>query len=349
MTEGASGGIVGACVILALSFLVGAPGNLLVIWTILRHMKRRSHTVTLILHLAAADLLVLITVPLWIYAFARSWVFGEAACKAMTYIIYSCTHSSVFLITVMSVERFVSVRYPVASLRWKNKKNVLSKVLLVLWSAALLFSIPAILTKVVDEEDGEVQCLYRRYSSTGQEIACLLLEILVGFVVPFSVLAVCYGCLLCQIKRLTFRTKQKSTALIAAVVAVFLLCWLPHQVGNVLSLVIIDIQESNPSMADSLETARDATVYMAGALIFIGSSVNPLLYVFAARHFRGSLQATGILSFFRHISISGADDGAKELSVMSKRRGSENDCTKYTTDTKVSTDADLNPCEDNSS
>ncbi|KAK9542552.1 hypothetical protein VZT92_000404 [Zoarces viviparus] len=81
------GGTAVACVILGLSFLVGAPGNLLVIWTILRHVKQRSHTVVLILHLAVADLLVLITLPLWIYSLVHTWVFGEALCKALVYIV----------------------------------------------------------------------------------------------------------------------------------------------------------------------------------------------------------------------------------------------------------------------
>ncbi|CAB1450213.1 unnamed protein product [Pleuronectes platessa] len=84
------GGTAAACVILGLSFLVGAPGNLLVIWTILRHIKQRSHTVVLILHLAVADLLVLITLPLWIYSLAHSWVFGEASCKAIVFVITAC-------------------------------------------------------------------------------------------------------------------------------------------------------------------------------------------------------------------------------------------------------------------
>ncbi|XP_035251785.1 leukotriene B4 receptor 1-like [Anguilla anguilla] len=346
MAEGFSGVTVGACVILALSFLVGAPGNLLVIWTILRHVKRRSHTVVLILHLAAADLLVLVTLPLWIYSFARSWVFGEAACKAMVYIIYSCMYSSVFLITAMSVERFLAVCYPVASLHWKSKENVLSKVLLALWLAAFLFSVPVIPTQALDKEGGEEQCLYREYSSAGQEAACLLLEILVGFVVPFSVLAVCYGCLLGRIKQMTFKTKQKSTALIAAVVAVFLLCWLPHQVGNVLSLVSISAKESSPKTAVSLEAARETVSLIAGAMVFVSSSVNPLLYVFAARYFRGSFRVTGIRRLFHHISHSGTGEGAKELSVVSRSKSSQSELTKCSTDTKVFTDVDLNACED---
>lgn len=140
-----AGGTVVACVILGLSFLVGVPGNLLVIWTILRHVQQRSHTVVLILHLAAADLLVLITLPLWIYSLAHSWVFGEASCKAMVYVINTCMYSSVFLITLMSVERFLVIRYPFKMLRWKTKA-IMDNALVAIWALAFLLGISSILT-----------------------------------------------------------------------------------------------------------------------------------------------------------------------------------------------------------
>ncbi|KAF6716927.1 C-C chemokine receptor type 1 [Oryzias melastigma] len=112
-----------ACVILGLSFLIGVPGNLFVIWTILRSMKRRSHTVMLILHLAVADTVVLITLPLWIYSMAHTWEFGEGTCKALVYFISTCMYSSIFFITLMSVERFVAISHPFVMLRWGNKNT----------------------------------------------------------------------------------------------------------------------------------------------------------------------------------------------------------------------------------
>lgn len=195
-------GIAVSCVILGLSFLIGAPGNLLVIWTIVKHVKHRSHTVMLILHLAVADLLVVITLPIWIYSLARSWVFGENMCKATVFLIYTCMYSSVFLITLMSVERFVAVRYPFTSVGWRRKK-ALNQVLVALWIAAFLFSIPVILTQVVDTIEGEEQCFYQQYQSTTQELVCVLLETLVGYIFPFSVLVVCYGCLCGKIDQIT--------------------------------------------------------------------------------------------------------------------------------------------------
>ncbi|KAM7423845.1 hypothetical protein PAMA_000284 [Pampus argenteus] len=343
-------GTVVACVILGLSFLVGIPGNLLVIWTILRHIKQRSHTVVLILHLAVADLLVLITLPMWIYSLARSWVFGDASCKAMVFMINACMYSSVFIITLMSVERFIAVRYPFASLDWKRKK-ALSKVLLVLWTAAFLFSIPVIPTlgpahQGSGEED---ECLYRHYNSVTYELVCVLLETLVGYIVPFSILVVCYGCLCSRITQMTLKSKRKSMVLIATIVVVFAICWTPHHIGNVLSLIILAIKNSFPEAAERMECVRSTMTFIAGAMVFISSSINPLLYMFAARSFRSSLRDTGIQQLFRHISSTSPGDGNRELAFVSKRQSIQTHSSQCLSESKDQMDILIKMCENSPS
>ncbi|MED6234598.1 hypothetical protein ATANTOWER_011680 [Ataeniobius toweri] len=300
------GGTVVACVILGLSFLVGAPGNLLVIWTILRHVKQRSHTVVLILHLAAADLVVLITLPLWIYSLAQSWVFGLTCCKAMVFVINAF---------------------------WK-RKHALNKVLLALWSAAFLFSIPIILTQTVGEDDGKAHCLYREYTSHTQELVCLLLETVVGYMLPFSILVVCYVCLCSRITQMTFRSKRKSTVLITSIVVAFAICWTPHQIGNIISLIILAIEGSFSDTAQNLETVRQTMAFVAGAMVFISSSINPVLYMFAARSFRESLRDTGIQKLFRHISSTSPGEGNREVSFVSRRQSNQTTSSQCVTDSK---------------
>uniref|UniRef100_A0A3Q2XGK5 Si:dkey-148a17.6 n=1 Tax=Haplochromis burtoni TaxID=8153 RepID=A0A3Q2XGK5_HAPBU len=327
------GGTVVACVILGLSFLAGAPGNLLVIWTILRHVEKRSHTVVIILHLAVADLLVLITLPLWIYSLAYSWIFGVVSCKAMVFMINTCMYSSVFLITLMSVERFVAVRYPFASAHWK-RKQALNKVLLVLWIAALLFSIPVIPTQIVDKDSGKDSCLYREYTSVTQELVCVLLETLVGYIIPFSILVVCYGCLCSRITRMTLKSKRKSTILIASVVVAFGICWTPHHIGNILSLIILGTENSYKDVAEHLENVRTTMVFVTGAMVFISSTVNPILYMFAARSFRSSLRDTGIQKLFRHISSTSPGEGNREVSYVSKRPSNQTSTSHVLSESK---------------
>ncbi|KAL7831136.1 hypothetical protein SRHO_G00306380 [Serrasalmus rhombeus] len=340
--DGAYAGMLGACVILAVCFVVGVPGNLLVIWTIVRHVKKRSHTVLVILHLAVADLLVLVTLPLWIYSLAHSWVFSEAVCKAMVYIINACMYASVFLITIMSVERFLAIRYPFALASWR-RKQALNKVLLIVWVASFLLSIPVIVTQVLGGNLGEEQCLFRAYESNIQEAVILLFESLMGFVIPFSILLVCYGCLFSRIAQMNLRSKKKSTVLIATVVVLFALCWIPHHVENFLSLVLLTLQE-NSQEAKTLHSAVEAMTIVAGALVFVSSTVNPVLYVFAARNFRSSLRDTGIQKLFRHLSSTATGEGNKELSYVSRRQSSQTTTSQCCTESKAQIDLLVDIC-----
>ncbi|XP_066510948.1 leukotriene B4 receptor 1-like [Hoplias malabaricus] len=283
-----------ACTILALCFVVGTPGNLLVVWTVLKHVKQHSHTVLLVLHLAIADLLVLVTLPLWIYSLARSWVFGQFTCKAMVYLIYSCMYTSVFLITIMSMERFMAVRFPFKMLQWKTS-DIMYRILAVAWALAFLLGIPAFLARQLDEsEDGTQNCHSTEYSSVAIEVFCMSLETLVGFVIPFFILAVCYCNVASQLRQIQSRTKQKSAFLIGSVVAAFALCWLPHHILNVISVTHL--------LVDSSNWLPDAVVFVSGSLAFISSSVNPMLYAFAARNFQGGLKKSAMAKLFQELT-----------------------------------------------
>lgn len=334
-------GIVGACVIMAICFVVGTPGNLLVVWTIMRHVKQRSHTVLLIMHLAIADLLVVFTLPLWIYSLAWSWVFSEVVCKAMVYVIYACMYASIFLITIMSVERFLVVRYPFSLATWR-KKQMLNKLLLVVWVVSFLLSIPVIITQVLGEDNGQKQCLYREYKSNTQEAVLLLLESLVGFVIPFSILVLCYGCLYSRITQMSFRSKRKSTLLIASVVVVFALCWIPHHITNLLSLVYLALENSEEGK--TIEDAVNAMHMISSSLVFVSSTINPVLYVFAARSFRTSLKDTGIHKLFRHLSSTMAGEGNRELSFVSKRQSSQTNTSQCCMESKAQIDLLVDIC-----
>ncbi|XP_041844173.1 leukotriene B4 receptor 1-like [Melanotaenia boesemani] len=318
------GGTAAACLILGLSFLVGAPGNLLVIWTILRHVKQRSHTVTLILHLAVADMLVLVTLPLWIYSLAHSWIFGEACCKAMVFIINASMYSSVFLITVMSVERFLAICHPFVMMRLKTE-TAMNRCLVLLWFLALLLGVPAALTQTVDESDETETCFFREFLPS-QAIIFLCLESLLGFVLPFIILSICYCLVAVQLKKMTFRSKQKSRILVHTLVIAFMLCWLPYHIINIIDLVCILQSDTDH------ECVPDSLIFGSGALAFVSSSVNPLLYSFFARNFRGSLKESRLVGLFQEMVTH--TNKLRELAMQHQTgQGAANTQTEETSDT----------------
>lgn len=307
LSEEFDGSTAVACVILGLSFLVGAPGNVLVIWTILRHVKQHSHTVVIILHLAVADLLVLITLPLWIYSLVHTWVFGAVLCKTLVYTVTVCMFSSIFLITVMSVERFLAICHPFLMMRWKTKSNI--KIYLVLlWLLAFLLGVPA-LTQNLENTDGNVQCFTRELNSDTNTIIILCLETLLVFIVPFIVLSICYCLVAAQIKKMSFNSKEKSMVLIHSVVIAFTVCWLPYHVINIIDLICI---LSWPDTDD--DCVSKPIIFIVGALVFISSSVNPVLYAFFAKNLQGSLEESRLVRLFKEIATN--TNKVRELAVQ---------------------------------
>ncbi|XP_053126526.1 leukotriene B4 receptor 1-like [Hemicordylus capensis] len=301
-----------ACTILSLAFIIGVPGNTFVIWTICGRMKQRSPTIVMILNLAIADLLVLGTLPIWIYSIAKTWVFGLITCKILTFLIYSSMYASVFLIVALSMERFMAVFYPFAIQRWKKKKAT-SLGLLLIWLLSIAFGAGGIPFKGVDDEDG-IECMVVSYYSNTQLIACLLLETLVGFVVPFAIISICYVCVGRRISKMTCPSKRRSAMLITAVVVAFALCWLPHHTINLISIAAALTEDSHPEGSKALENISEVGSYIAGSIALISSCINPLLYAFAARNFQSSVRFERLSKLFELMIPSVREGGTKEAS-----------------------------------
>ncbi|XP_041046822.1 C3a anaphylatoxin chemotactic receptor-like [Carcharodon carcharias] len=309
-----------ASIILSLACLFGVPGNALVIWIILFTMRtQRSPTVVLILNLAITDVLVLITLPVWIYAFVHGWAFGEPLCKLLSCVIYCNMYASIFLITVMSVERFMAVIYPFASQRWRRSK-VFVRVVLAIWILAFLFSVPVLIYQAVGDDDtGQHQCLYMQFDTDQQEMLCTVLQIVVGFLIPFSVLSICYFCIGRKVKQLSFNTQNRTGAVISSVLIVFFICWAPHHVLNLISVIALMSKTTDQTLSDTLTDIYNSGIYIAGALAFINSCINPVLYAFAARNIRNGFRLSALAKLFDQMTHSVKEESRKGCTDTTKK------------------------------
>ncbi|KAM4614077.1 leukotriene B4 receptor 1-like [Discoglossus pictus] len=294
---------VAVCVVLSLAFLIGIPGNLLVIWSICGKLKSRYSTTTLIVNLAFADFMVLVTLPIWIYSFADQWIFGVIFCKTLVYLIYSSMYASLFLVTLMSIERFLAVFRPFALQKW-NRQQVFLKVVISIWLLAAMLGIPILPFQNTHEADGRLQCTSRDYSSTKQRLACLVLETLFGFFIPFCIICTCYACLRKRIQNMNYMVKKRSDTLITSVVVVLVLCWTPHHVFNLLDIISVLLEFSHPDLSVALEEITETGVYISGALTFLSSCVNPVLYAFAAQRFRSQTRFSKLVKLFETVGAS---------------------------------------------
>ncbi|XP_042804340.1 C3a anaphylatoxin chemotactic receptor [Panthera onca] len=114
--------IILSMVILSLTFLLGLPGNGLVLWVAGLKMQRTVNTVWF-LHLTLADFLCCLSLPFSLahLALQGHWPYGWLLCKLIPSIIVLNMFASVFLLTVISLDRCLLVLKPI----WcQNHRNV---------------------------------------------------------------------------------------------------------------------------------------------------------------------------------------------------------------------------------
>ncbi|XP_038611977.1 somatostatin receptor type 1, partial [Tachyglossus aculeatus] len=283
-------GSVGGAVLIALVYslvcLVGLGGNSMVIFVILRHARMRTATNLYILNLAVADELLLLSVPFLVTAaLLRHWPFGAALCRLLLSLDALNMFTSVYGLTVLSVDRYVAVVHPLRAARLRRPR-VAKLVSAAVWALALLVMLPiAVLARTAANRDGTVACNVlmpepaRRWLVGFALYTCLL-----GFVLPVGAIGLCYALILAKLRGVALRagwqqrrhSERKITVMVVSVVSVFVLCWMPFYVVQLVSV---------------FAGRGDATVSQLAVILgYANSCANPILYGFLSEPFKRSFQ-----------------------------------------------------------
>ena len=121
-----------------------------------RYTKMKTATNIYIFNLALADALVTTTMPFQSTDYLlNSWPFGEVVCKVFISIDYYNMFTSIFTLTMMSVDRYVAVCHPVKALDFRTpiKAKMINVCIWILSSAA---GIPALLLGGTQTTNGEI-------------------------------------------------------------------------------------------------------------------------------------------------------------------------------------------------
>uniref|UniRef100_A0A8C1T6W7 Leukotriene B4 receptor 2a n=1 Tax=Cyprinus carpio TaxID=7962 RepID=A0A8C1T6W7_CYPCA len=277
-----SGTITGAA-ILGLVFLLGVPGNVFIIWSILARARHRSITTLLILNLAFADgFLMLLTPFFMVYLAQGSWIFGQTLCKSLFYLCSANMYASIFLIMLMSLHRLVAIVWPKRVGALTNRR-MLTWVLAGLWVLALGLSAPVLVFRTINETlkvnnetpSIECDCKHSEYQYVVMQYGT---ETLLGFLLPYSVIIGSYVCILRRIRQTRFRRHIRSEKLILVIIITFGLFWLPYHIINMVQ-VADALQKKEPPKEKWILRVLTSTV------AFVSSCINPVLYTFAGKSF----------------------------------------------------------------
>lgn len=127
----------------SLVFVIGTIGNVLVILTVATVKQMRNTTNALILHLAIANLsFVLMCIPHTIYGYVvRSYNFPRLLCKLANTLMYLSAYVCIYILVLMSIDRFLGVVYAVKSTKYRTERNAHLAVIVV-WLVGIILASP---------------------------------------------------------------------------------------------------------------------------------------------------------------------------------------------------------------
>uniref|UniRef100_UPI0037E721B5 chemerin-like receptor 1 n=1 Tax=Semicossyphus pulcher TaxID=241346 RepID=UPI0037E721B5 len=280
-------------IIYCLAFVLGVLGNGVVIWVTGFKMKKTVNTVWF-LNLAVADFLFTASLPLTVTYLVLDfhWPFGKFMCKLNSAISSLNIFASVYILVVISVDRCVSVVWPVWAQNYRSVRKA-SCVSLGVWVLALILSFPDLVFRDTDLSDDKVTCFdnYTLSDVDDESMYELLMfrfkaktitRLLLGFVVPFTVIVSCYAVIIHRLRRnrTLARKLRRSVKIIAVVITAFFLCWAPYHIFNLIELAYF--MNNSPTLLIVITIGMPITTGLA----FINSCLNPLLYVFMGQGFR---------------------------------------------------------------
>ncbi|NWS66774.1 CLTR2 protein, partial [Crotophaga sulcirostris] len=270
-------------------FFLGAVGNGLSIYVFFQSSQRKTSVNIYMQNLAVSDLMFVSTLPFraTYYLMGSHWIFGDIVCRIMTYTFYVNMYCSIYFLTVLSVVRFIAIVYPFRHLKITNMKYA-RITCAAIWVFVLAASSP-LLSKAINKYNNSTTCLDLDSSSTQGLHMMNIFVLIVGFILPFCTIIVCYvfavKALLKsrtpQCKNVFCRRKALSTIIITLIL--FLLCFLPYHILRTVYLMRNSCSQTDPPVHKAL--------VVAFCLASMNSCLDPLLYYFAAENFKARIRS----------------------------------------------------------
>ncbi|XP_048828203.1 G-protein coupled receptor 15-like [Brienomyrus brachyistius] len=270
-------------VLYALVFCSGIFGNILVIYLMMVKNKQQRLVDVFITHLAVADLVFLVTLPLWIISLSLDdyWPFGDFLCKFSSYVISVNMFSSIFLLTCMSADRFMAIVMALNTRRMRTKRYAHLTVLMV-WITSLILGSHSFHSRAVKASSCQD-------TASPTKVVFTLMTRVIAFLLPLVIITFCYSAVALklyqhfQVASKAERKKRRSIRIGLCILALFVLTWLPFNILH----TVLTLKNSG-----FLELSEEAFVYLAKSvslatcLAFSNSCMNPLLYFWMDSYMR---------------------------------------------------------------
>lgn len=274
----------------SLIILLGLLGNVLVIYMIIRYRTMRTVTNFFIANLALADLLVdTVCLPFTlVYTLLDEWKFGAVLCHMVPFAQALSVYVSILTLTVIALERYRCIVFHLGRrLPWRSSFLIMA----VTWTMSAVLAAPlAIFREYRYEEIPPINlriavCSEKWPHETGRDgLIYSLSVLLLQYIIPLAIISYAYICIWVKLKNHvspssrndSINRRKKTTKMLALVVLVFAICWLPFHVIQLAS--DLDL---------ALRLKEYKLIYTVFHIVAMCSTfTNPLLYGWMNKNYR---------------------------------------------------------------
>lgn len=277
-----------------LMFFTGFLGNLSVISVVgIRGRKGGRLVDTFVVNLALADLIFVLTLPLWASSASQDgyWDFGSSGdllCKLSSFIIAVNRFANIFFLTCMSVDRYLAVVKLMDS-RYLRSTQCIRATCAAVWMSSLVLGIPSLVYRRVEESGDRKSCLEDNNSPFF--LSLNLAMVVLTFIFPLLIIVLCYGTIIMHLNKHCVAAgnprseacRRHSVNMVLSIIVAFVVSWLPF---NIFKVIIIGQQLLKVDLSCGTPPWQRNGLLISCCLAFFNSCVNPAIYFFLDRHFR---------------------------------------------------------------
>ncbi|XP_036409364.1 urotensin-2 receptor-like [Megalops cyprinoides] len=308
--------------ILTVMCLVGVVGNIYTLIIMNISVRVTGSMYVYIANLALADLLYLSTIPFVVCTyFVKDWYFGDIGCRILFSLDFLTMHASIFILTVMSTERYLAVVNPLDS--FGRSRHYRRSVTCAVWLASFLLALPTMIMIDLKRnvKNGEVKHMchptwqihaYKVYLTVLFNTCILAPGVIIGYL--YIRLARTYWMSQSAVlttKEINRCPKQKVLYMIFCIVLIYWACFLPFWLWQLLSIHYFEHGTLSHRTMMYIN-------FVVTCLAYSNSCINPFLYTLLTKNYKEYLRGrqkscVGFKRKFRHSSQRSVSSGSNQF------------------------------------
>ncbi|XP_023019356.1 prolactin-releasing peptide receptor-like [Leptinotarsa decemlineata] len=273
-------------------FVLGIFGNVLVCYVVFRNRAMQTVTNLFITNLALSDILLcVLAVPFTpLYTFLGEWIFGRLICHLVSYAQGISVYISTLTLTSIAIDRYFVIIYPFHP---RMKLSTCIIIIVIIWMFSMLVTLPyGVYVKLKTESYTDKFFCEETWPSEDWRKTFGGITTAMQFLIPFLIMAFCYICVSIKLndrarskpgsknarkEEADRERKRRTNRMLIAMVAVFLISWLPLNSINIVNDFYLQMQDW---------AFYHLTFFITHAIAMSSTCYNPFLYAWLNENFR---------------------------------------------------------------